>query len=138
MNKIDKDTLYAVKCILLGARIHDASALCDKTDQAMRAALFKFCQMMNPMSFENISIEASNQGYTTIPAQMLREQSSTFLGEIDNQFYVDFVGDHFADMSDVEAYVKRCLENANKRLSIWRARHDSWEGFRRLTEESSH
>lgn len=132
MNKFDKDTLYAVKCILLGARIHDASALCDKTDQAMRAALFKFCQMMNPMSFENISIEASNQGYATIPAQMLREQSSTFLGEIDNQFFVDFMGEHFADMCDVEAYVKRCLSRAQKRTSIWRARNDSWNGLKKM------
>lgn len=36
MSKFDKNTIYAVKCILLGARIHDVSALCDKTDQAIR------------------------------------------------------------------------------------------------------
>ena len=132
MNNFDKDTLYAVKCILLGARIHDASVLCDNTDQAMRGALFKFCQMTNPVAFENISIEATNQGYTTIPAQMLRAQSSEFLGEIDNQFFLEFMGEHFADMCDVESYVKRCLSRAQKRASIWRARNDSWDGLKKM------
>ncbi|EIZ1363930.1 hypothetical protein MOS07_004287 [Vibrio vulnificus] len=138
MSKFDKNTTYAVKCILLGARIHDASALCDKTDQAMRLSLFKFCQSANPSVFEDISIEAAHLGYATIPAQMLRDKSLDFLGDIDNTFIVEFLTDKVDELSDVKSYFLKCLENANKRLSIWRARHDSWEGFRKLTEESSY
>lgn len=134
MTKQNHDTLYAVKSILLGARIHDASVLCDKTDQAMRNALFKFCQAANPITFEEISIEAANQGYATIPAQMLRAQSLEFLGDLDTEFIISFMSDQIDDMCDVETYVKRCLARANKRLSIWRARHDSWNGFKRLMD----
>jgi hypothetical protein len=134
MAKHDHDTLYAVKSILLGARIHDASVLCDKTDQAMRGALFQFCQSANPAAFEKISIEAANQGYTTIPVQMLRDSSSEFIGKLDKDFITDFMLDQIDDMGDVETYVKRCFSQAQKRLSIWRARHDSWNGLKRLME----
>ncbi|HGS4561515.1 TPA: hypothetical protein ACMDRZ_003807 [Vibrio cholerae] len=136
MAKHDHDTLYAVKSILLGARIHDASVLCDKTDQAMRWALFQYCQDANPVAFEQISIEAAHKGYTTVPVQMLRDSSSDFIGELDNEFITGFMAAQIDDMSDVETYVKRCLFQAQKRLSIWRARHDSWSGLKRMMEAS--
>lgn len=136
MRNFDKDTIYAVKSILLGARIHDASALCDKTDQAMRSALFKFCQTVNPLAFEKISIEAAHQGYATIPAQMLKAQSLEFLGDIDDEFIVDFMKIQIDDMCDVETYVKRCIYRTQKRLSIWRARDDAWNGLKKLTAQS--
>jgi hypothetical protein len=132
MKNFNKDTIYAVKSILLGARIHDASVLCDKTDQAMRSALFKFCQTANPLAFEEISINAAHQGYTTIPAEMLREKSSLFLGDLDSEFISDFMEIQLEDMCDVETYVKRCLSQAQKRLSIWRARNDSWDGLKKM------
>lgn len=122
-------TLYAVKSILLGARIHDAAILCDRTDQSMRAALFQFCKNSNPVIFCEIEIEAAHLGYATVPAHLLRDRSLEFLGELDTKFVIGFLQENLDDMVDVSTYIKRCLRNAQAQVSIWRAREAAWEGF---------
>lgn len=117
----DNDTIYAIKAIFLGARIHDAAALCDRSDASMRRLFLMFCEKTNKTKFEEICVNAVNDGWSNPPVNYFQEHIEHFLSE--KEATLDFMGEYLEDVDNVLGYYKRCISNATKTLRIARARH---------------
>jgi hypothetical protein len=117
----NKDTLYAIKSIFLGARVHDAAALCNRSDQSMRDVFLLFCKKVNWLKFEIISVNAVNEGWNGPPVRMFKEHANHFLSTED--MTTDFIGDYLDDVGDAMRYVERSIGRLSIQLRIARARH---------------
>ena len=117
----DKDTRYAIKSIFLGAKVHDAAALCRRSDHSMRSQFLLFCKNMNRTRFEEIATNAVNDGWSTPPVKYFREHINDFLSK--EEITTDFMSEYLDDVGDVINYYARCIAEASNQLRIARARH---------------
>lgn len=121
--ELDQDTMYAIKSIFLGASIHDAAILCYRTDRSMRDKFLLYCKHKNPDLFEEIAIEAVNDGFTTPPVSYFRKQVLGFFSL--SEVTTEFLHDYLDDARDLMGYLSKSLADANRMLCIARARHQS-------------
>lgn len=128
---LDKDTRYAIKSIFLGAKIHDAAALCGRSDQSMRVQFLLFCKNTNRTRFEEIATNSVNDGWSTPPVRYFREQITDFLSK--EEITTDFISEYLDDIGDAINYYARCIEESSKKLRIARARHTAMTQAMNLT-----
>lgn len=117
----DKDTMYAIKSIFLGAKVHDAAALCGRSDHSMRGQFLLFCKNMNRTRFEEIAVNAVNDGWATPPVKYFQGNIDDFLSK--EEITTDFMSEYLDDVGDVINYYARCIAEASNQLRIARARH---------------
>ncbi|WFQ78066.1 hypothetical protein PXH59_00015 (plasmid) [Xenorhabdus sp. SF857] len=125
MDKMDKETIYAIKSIFLGASIHDAAVFCYRNDRAMREKFLLYCKHKNVNKYEEIAIEAANNGYTTPPVHYFRYHVLEFFSR--TEIATDFLhgwGNN-DNVEDVMASLQKKREEANRMYCIARARHQS-------------
>lgn len=118
---LDKDTLYAIKSIFLGATVHDAAALCNRSDQSMRGVFLSFCKQSNPRKFEEIAVNAANDNWSSPPARHFKKHIHHFLTK--KEMTTDFIGEYFEDVGEVMRYVERSIGSLSTQLRILKARH---------------
>lgn len=117
----DKKTLYAIKSIFLGAKVHDAAALCERNDQSMRNQFLLFCKDTNRTKFEEIAIQAVNDGWNSPPVKYFRDYINDFFSKDEITTY--FMSEYFDDVGDVINYYASCIVEASNQLRIARVRH---------------
>ncbi|MCD9517127.1 hypothetical protein [Photobacterium carnosum] len=128
----DHYTELAIRSIFLGARIHDAAILCGETDRTMREIFFVFCKKNNIRTYEKILIETSNAGYSTPPVAYFRAHVIDFI-PVDLLLHC-FPMQAKDEMSNISEYLNGRLGEAKMKLSILRARRDSWDGLINLID----